>query len=233
MIVLGADTHKRSHTVAAVRPPPVSCWVSRPSQVGGRGFGALLGWARGRDGGRVWAFEDCRHVSGSLERFLIERGERVLRIPTHLSAEARKRGRRRGSRTRSTRSRSPAPRFRGGWMRFRPRTWRGRSRSAAARRPPRTARPSSRRAQQHAALAAARSLARAAAARRRPVFKELVYTHRPAARPRQQTMRVRIARDALRRLRELRTRSTSSNATSPTSSGQLAPQLVSDPGSGR
>jgi hypothetical protein len=25
-------------------------------------------------------------VSGSLERFLIERGERVLRIPTHLTA---------------------------------------------------------------------------------------------------------------------------------------------------
>jgi hypothetical protein len=32
---------------------------------------------------------DCRHVSGSLERFLIERGERVLRIPTHLAAPAR------------------------------------------------------------------------------------------------------------------------------------------------
>jgi transposase len=35
----------------------------------------------------------CR---GRLERFLIERGERVLRIPTHLTANARKRARRRG-----------------------------------------------------------------------------------------------------------------------------------------
>ena len=38
----------------------------------------------------------CRHVSGSLERFLIERGERVLRIATHLTARERKRARQRG-----------------------------------------------------------------------------------------------------------------------------------------
>jgi transposase len=35
-------------------------------------------------------------VSGSLERFLIERGERVLRIPTHLTANARRGARQRG-----------------------------------------------------------------------------------------------------------------------------------------
>ena len=35
-------------------------------------------------------------MSGSLERFLIERGERVLRIPTHLTAKARKSARQRG-----------------------------------------------------------------------------------------------------------------------------------------
>jgi transposase len=35
-------------------------------------------------------------VSGSLERFLIQRGERVLRIPTHLTANARKSARQRG-----------------------------------------------------------------------------------------------------------------------------------------
>ena len=44
----------------------------------------------------MWALEDCRHVSGSLERFLIERGERVLRIPTHLTAKARRSARQRG-----------------------------------------------------------------------------------------------------------------------------------------
>src|SRR5919107_612667 len=61
-----------------------------------RGFGVLLRWARALEDERVWALEDCRHVSGSLERFLIARGERVLRIPTHLTATARRSARQRG-----------------------------------------------------------------------------------------------------------------------------------------
>jgi transposase len=95
MIVLGADTHKRSHTIAAVAAVTGVLLGEQSVAVGRRGFGALLRWARGLDGERVWALEDCRHVSGSLERFLIERGERVLRIPTHLSAGARKSARQR------------------------------------------------------------------------------------------------------------------------------------------
>src|SRR3954467_9014410 len=96
MIVVGADTHKRSHTVAAVAAATGELLGEQTVQVGRRGFGALLRWARSLDGDRVWALEDCRHVSGSLERFLIERGERVLRIPTHLTAKARKSARQRG-----------------------------------------------------------------------------------------------------------------------------------------
>ena len=96
MIVLGADTHKRSHTIAAVAAATGELLGERTVPVGRRGFDALLVWARSLDGERAWALEDCRHVSGSLERFLIERGERVLRIPTHLSAGARKRARQRG-----------------------------------------------------------------------------------------------------------------------------------------
>src|SRR5215207_2470707 len=96
MIVLGADTHKRSHTVVAVAAATGELLGEQTVQVGRHGFGALLRWARGLDGDRVWALEDCRHVSGSLERFLIQRGERVLRIPTHLTANARKSARQRG-----------------------------------------------------------------------------------------------------------------------------------------
>src|SRR5918995_1076570 len=96
MIVLGADTHKRSHSVAAVAAATGEVLGEETVAVGQRGFGALLRWARGLDGERVWALEDCRHVSGSLERFLIERGERVLRIPTHLTANARRSARQRG-----------------------------------------------------------------------------------------------------------------------------------------
>src|SRR4051794_5689114 len=70
MIVLGADTHKRSHTVAAVAAATGELRGEQTVQVGRRGFGALLRWVRGLDGERVWALEDCRQVSGSLERFL-------------------------------------------------------------------------------------------------------------------------------------------------------------------
>jgi transposase len=96
MIVLGADTHKRSHTIAGIGAATGEVLGERTVQVGRAGFLALLSWARDLDGDRVWALEDCRHVSGSLERFLIERGERVLRIPTNLMAETRKSSRQRG-----------------------------------------------------------------------------------------------------------------------------------------
>src|SRR5919112_6329766 len=79
MIVLGADTHKRSHTIAAIAAATGELLGEQTVAVCRRGFGELLQWARGVDERRVWALEDCRHVSGSLERFLIERGERVLR----------------------------------------------------------------------------------------------------------------------------------------------------------
>ena len=64
MIVLGADTHKRSHTVAAVAAATGELLGEQTDAVGRRGFDALLRWARGLDGERVWALEDCRHVSG-------------------------------------------------------------------------------------------------------------------------------------------------------------------------
>src|SRR5918912_4467920 len=96
MIVLGADTHKRSHTVAAITARTAELLGEQTVPVGRRGFGALLQWARRLDEDHVWALEDCRHVSGWLERFLIERGERVLRIPTHLTAKARGSARQRG-----------------------------------------------------------------------------------------------------------------------------------------
>ena len=43
-----------------------------------------------------WALEDCRHVSGALERFLIARGERVVRVSTRLMAGTRRSSRERG-----------------------------------------------------------------------------------------------------------------------------------------
>jgi transposase len=37
----------------------------------------------------VWAFEDCRHVTGGLERFLLARGERIVRVAPRLTAKGR------------------------------------------------------------------------------------------------------------------------------------------------
>src|SRR3954447_15349969 len=96
MIVLGADTHKRSHTIAAVSAATGQLIGEQTVQVGVKGFGALVVWARELGGERVWPLEDCRHVSGSFERFLIARGERVLRVTTKLMADSRRRARGRG-----------------------------------------------------------------------------------------------------------------------------------------
>src|ERR671915_2381833 len=96
MIVLGADTHKRSHTIAAVAAATGELLGEQTIQVGRRAFDVLSRWARGLDGERVWALEDCRHVSGSLERFLIGRGERVVRVSTRLMAGTRRSSRERG-----------------------------------------------------------------------------------------------------------------------------------------
>jgi transposase len=69
MIVLGADAHKRSHTVVALSAATGELVGERTVQVGATGLAALLGGARGLGGERVWALEDCRHVSGCFERF--------------------------------------------------------------------------------------------------------------------------------------------------------------------
>src|SRR5204863_474973 len=89
MIVIGADTHKRSHTLAAVDEATGRALADVTVAAAPRSFGELLRWARGVGDERVWALEDCRHVSGSLERFLLKRGERVVRVPPKLMAGAR------------------------------------------------------------------------------------------------------------------------------------------------
>ena len=68
MIVLGADMHKRSHTIAAVDAATGALLSETTVQVGARGFEEVLVSARGVDRDRAWALEDCRHVSGSFEQ---------------------------------------------------------------------------------------------------------------------------------------------------------------------
>ena len=96
MIVLGADTHKASHTVGAVGAATGQVIDDKTVAAKRQGFEELLVWARGLGGERVWAIEDCRHVSGALERFLLARGERVVRVAPKLMAGARRSARERG-----------------------------------------------------------------------------------------------------------------------------------------
>src|SRR3954447_18521458 len=96
MIVTGADTHKDSHTLAPVDGGIGQLLAEVTVRARRRSFEDLLVWARELPGERVWAIEDCRHVSGALERFLLARGERVTRVPPKLMAGARKSARERG-----------------------------------------------------------------------------------------------------------------------------------------
>jgi transposase len=96
MIVLGADTHKVSHTVGAVSEVTGRVLGDVTVKAKRRSFDDLLVWARALGAERVWAIEDCRHVSGALERFLLARGERVVRVAPKLMAGARKSARERG-----------------------------------------------------------------------------------------------------------------------------------------
>jgi len=90
MIVIGTDTHKRTHTCGAVDAATGRLAGERTAAAREPGFRELLAWGRGIDEERVWAIEDCRHVSGSLERFLVASGERVVRVPPKLMGQSRR-----------------------------------------------------------------------------------------------------------------------------------------------
>jgi transposase len=90
MIVIGADTHKRSHALAAVNAGTGRQRGARQIKAEEPGHQAAVRWARGLDCERVWAIEDCRHVSRRLEQALLAAGERVVRVPPHRMGASRR-----------------------------------------------------------------------------------------------------------------------------------------------
>jgi transposase len=89
VITIGIDPHKRSHTAAAVNSTgELRAQLTIASDRAGHE--RLLEWARELADERRFALEDCRHVSGRLERELIARGERVIRVPPKLMAGSRR-----------------------------------------------------------------------------------------------------------------------------------------------
>ena len=90
MIVIGADTHKGSHALAAVDEGTGRVRGGREIKADDAGHLAAVRWARGLDEDRVWAIEDCRAVSRRLEQALLAAGERVVRVPPHRMGASRK-----------------------------------------------------------------------------------------------------------------------------------------------
>jgi transposase len=91
MVTIGIDPHKDTIAAAAIdfaggQLGQLSCRART------EGFAQLLAWGRTLAVGAplVWVIEDCRHVSGPLERFLLGHGQRVARLAPHLMAGARR-----------------------------------------------------------------------------------------------------------------------------------------------
>jgi transposase len=92
MIVIGVDVHKQSVTAVAIDEAGRMLDESSIPV----GSNDLIGWASALDAERLWAVEDCRHLTGWLERQLLGAEEPVVRVPPKLMAPERRTGRARG-----------------------------------------------------------------------------------------------------------------------------------------
>jgi len=91
VITIGIDPHKDTHTAAAVEDATGQLLGELTVPGTEEGHNRLLAWAHELGEGQRprFALEDCRHVNGRLERFLLAAGETVLRVGTRMSAHAR------------------------------------------------------------------------------------------------------------------------------------------------
>jgi transposase len=87
LILIGIDAHEDTHTAAALDAAtarPIEDKTVHAPQHGHFELGSRL------DAQRIWVIEDCRNYSGTLEQWLLARGERVLRDPPKLSSSQRR-----------------------------------------------------------------------------------------------------------------------------------------------
>ena len=89
MIVVGIDPHMKTRTAVAIEAASGRRLGEKTVARDQAGHDELLTWARSLGRERFFALEDCRHVSGRLERHLLPRGERLVRVPPKLMARAR------------------------------------------------------------------------------------------------------------------------------------------------
>jgi len=91
MVMIGTDSHKRTHTVVAL--DDVGRRLGEKTLAAtSDGHLTLVQWAA-QWPEVTFALEDCRHLTRRLERDLLTAGYRVVRVPTRLMAGARRGGR--------------------------------------------------------------------------------------------------------------------------------------------
>lgn len=91
MVVLGADLHKRSHTVVVIDGTGRRL-AEKTIPATDTGHLELRRWAA-QWPDRTWGLEDCRHLSRRLDAELVRAGESVVRVSPKLMAGARRSGR--------------------------------------------------------------------------------------------------------------------------------------------
>jgi transposase len=98
VVLIGIDVHKDTHCAVAVDEVGRQLGSPRTFRATDAGALQLLVWAASEHAGqdRVYAVEDCRHLTTRLERALLTAGARVLRVPPKLMAGARNAARTRG-----------------------------------------------------------------------------------------------------------------------------------------
>src|ERR687888_2658235 len=96
MIVIGTDPHKSQHTAAAAEAATGELLDDLTVSSKPKGHAELLRWGRALGPERIWAIEDCRHLTANLERYLVAHGERVVRVAPKHMAGARRSVRERG-----------------------------------------------------------------------------------------------------------------------------------------
>ncbi len=88
MVVLGADLHKRSHTIVVIDATGRQL-AEKTIAATDAGHLELRRWAA-QWPERTWGLEDCRHLSRRLDAELVRAGESVVRVAPKLMAGARR-----------------------------------------------------------------------------------------------------------------------------------------------
>ncbi len=88
MVMIGTDSHKRTHTVVALDEVGRRIGV-KTVRTNSEGHLELLRWTA-QFGEVTFALEDCRHLTRRLESDLLTAGCRVVRVPTKLMAGCRR-----------------------------------------------------------------------------------------------------------------------------------------------